>query len=52
MELPTSPLFKLGKLLITPGALEGLQASGDSPWVFLRGTWLAIGAKLTRRTSD
>jgi len=28
-------MFKLGQLLVTPGALEALQASGQSPWVFL-----------------
>lgn len=35
MKIPSKPLFKLGQLLITPGALETLQASGQSPWVFL-----------------
>ena len=35
VDLPTHPLFKLGKLLITPGALQALQASGDSPWGIL-----------------
>lgn len=35
MKIPNRPLFKLGQLLVTPGALEALQASGQSPWVFL-----------------
>ncbi|MBY0522809.1 MAG: hypothetical protein K2R98_05405 [Gemmataceae bacterium] len=33
--MPSKPLFKLGQLLVTPGALEALQASRQSPWVFL-----------------
>ncbi|MBY0523626.1 MAG: hypothetical protein K2R98_09505 [Gemmataceae bacterium] len=33
--MPTNPLFKLGRLLMTPGAMEALQASRQSPWAFL-----------------
>ena len=35
MEIPNLILFKLGRLLMTPGALTALQASGQSPWAFL-----------------
>ena len=35
MEISSNVLFKLGRLLITPGALEALQGSGESPWSFL-----------------
>ena len=35
MKIPSNPLFKLGQVLLTPGAIEALQASGQSAWVFL-----------------
>jgi len=35
VEIPNLILFKLGQLLVTPGALDALQVSGQSPWVFL-----------------
>ncbi len=34
MDIPPIK-FKIGQLVITPGALEALQDSGESPWVFL-----------------
>lgn len=49
MDLPSKPLFKLGQVLLTPGALDLLQASGQSPWVFLarhlRGDWGDLDAE-------
>jgi len=30
-----SPLFKLGQVVATPGALEALEKAGQSPWEFL-----------------
>lgn len=30
------PLFSLGQLLITPGALQVLSAAAQSPWALLR----------------
>jgi hypothetical protein len=35
MEIPRLIGFKLGQVVITPGALEALRVSGESPWVFL-----------------
>lgn len=35
MKIPSEMLFKLGRLLATPGAAEALRASGESPWAFL-----------------
>jgi len=32
----TKPLFQLGQCVATPGALEALQAAGQSPAEFLR----------------
>jgi len=49
MLLPSNPLFKLGQLFITPGALEALQVSGESPWTFLSrhlgGDWGDVSAE-------
>ncbi len=49
MNLPKNPLFKLGRLLMTPGAMEELQASGESPWTFLArhmtGDWGEVDAE-------
>lgn len=43
MDMPNNPLFKLGQVLVTPGASEVLRASGQSLWVYLarhlRGDW-------------
>jgi hypothetical protein len=33
--IPTKPLFKLGRVVLTPGAAEVLDASDQSPWTFL-----------------
>jgi hypothetical protein len=30
-----SGLFKLGQVVATPGALEALERTGESPWAFL-----------------
>jgi hypothetical protein len=35
VEIPRIFNFKIGKVVITPGALEALRESGESPWVFL-----------------
>ena len=55
MEIPNKPLFKLGRLLITPGALDALQISGQSPWTFLarhlRGDWGDLDAE-DKRLND
>lgn len=49
MKIPSNPLFKLGRLLMTPGAVEALQASGQSPWAFLTrhmtGDWGDVDAE-------
>lgn len=56
MKFPSNPLFKLGQLLVTPGALEALQASGESPWVFLTrhliGDWGELCAEDKRLNDD
>lgn len=31
----SNPLFRLGQILATPGALEALQKAGQAPWEFL-----------------
>jgi hypothetical protein len=42
-----NPLFDLGRIVATPGALEALQAAGQSPGEFLarhvRGDWGDLG---------
>jgi len=49
------PLFPLGKLVATPGALAALQKAGQSPAEFLsmhvRGQWGDFPRKIARRTS-
>jgi hypothetical protein len=35
VEIPTNPLFKLGRVVMTPGAITALSASNESPWSFL-----------------
>jgi len=49
MILPATPLFKLGQLLVTPGAMTALQVSGESPWSFvarhLAGEWGDLGSE-------
>jgi hypothetical protein len=38
-----NPLFKLGRVVATPGAIEALSHAGQTPWEFLarhaRGDW-------------
>ena len=49
------PKFPLGQLVATPGALEALQAAGQSPAVFLArhqvGDWGEVDAE-DRRAND
>lgn len=33
--IEVKPLFKLGQVVATPGALEALKRAGQSPWEFL-----------------
>jgi len=44
----TKPLFELGELVSTPGALEAMQLSGQSSWDFLSrhvaGDWGIVDA--------
>src|SRR5262249_54363210 len=51
----TQPKFHLGKVLATPGALEALDASGQSPAYFLsrhvRGDWGDLSEE-DRRLND
>jgi hypothetical protein len=35
VDIPSIFNFRLGQVVITPGALEALRESGESPWVFL-----------------
>ncbi len=35
MVIPSNRLFKLGRVVLTPGAAEVLDASGQFPWTFL-----------------
>ena len=55
MDMPNNPLFKLGQVLVTPGAIEVLRASGHSAWVFLarhlRGDWGELSAE-DKRLND
>ena len=43
-----TPLFKLGQVVATPGALESLEKAGQSPWEFLSrhagGDWGTVDA--------
>jgi hypothetical protein len=44
-----TPLFKPGRVVATPGALEALERSGQSVWVFLSrhlaGDWGVVDAE-------
>jgi hypothetical protein len=43
------PLFKLGAVVATPGALAALEKANQQPWEFLarhvQGDWGAVGAE-------
>jgi hypothetical protein len=43
------PLFKLGQVVGTPGALEALEKAGQTPWEFVSlhvaGNWGVVGAE-------
>lgn len=43
------PLFKLGQVVATPGALAALEEAGQAPWEFLsrhvQGDWGDVGAE-------
>ncbi len=51
----STPLFSLGRLVATPGALEALQRSGQSPTAFLArhvsGDWGDVSAE-DKRLND
>jgi hypothetical protein len=44
-----NPLFKLGQVVATPGALEALERASQTPWEFLSlhvaGNWGAVDAE-------
>jgi hypothetical protein len=44
-----NPLFKLGQVVATPGALEALEKAQQTPWEFLSrhvaGDWGVVGAE-------
>ena len=43
------PLFKLGQVVATPGALEALERVGQTPWQLVAldavGTWGVVGTE-------
>ncbi len=43
------PLFKLGAVVATPGAIAALEKAGQQPWEFLarhvQGDWGVVGAE-------
>ena len=45
----SKPLFRLGQVLSTPGALEALEKAGQTPWEFVAlhaaGNWGVVGAE-------
>jgi len=47
--IPNNPRFKLGHVVVTPGAAEVLEASDQSPWCFLirhmAGDWGDVDAE-------
>jgi hypothetical protein len=51
-----SPLFKLGQVLATPGALEALAKTGQSVWEFVSrhaaGDWGVVGAEDAEANND
>jgi len=50
------PLFSLGRVVSTPGALEALQRCGQSPWEFLsrhvQGDWGEVDAEDKQANDD
>jgi hypothetical protein len=44
------PLFSLGQIVATPGALEALKDAGQAPTVFLQrhviGDWVTVARKM------
>jgi hypothetical protein len=48
IKLDFEPLFPLGRLVATPGAIEAMQDAGDAPGTFLsrhiRGDWGEVDA--------
>jgi hypothetical protein len=50
--LTARPKFPLGRLVATPGALEAMEQSGQSPGFFLDRHVQATGERSTTRTSD
>jgi hypothetical protein len=45
-----APLFRLGQVVATPGALEALQEAGQDPRALLQRHRPGTGAKCQRRT--
>lgn len=49
-------LFKLGRVVATPGALEALERTGESPWSFLSrhiiGDWGVVSKEDQEANSD
>jgi hypothetical protein len=54
--IPTNPLFKVGRVVLTPGAAEVLDASDQSPWTFLirhmSGDWGELAADDKQRNDE
>jgi len=44
-----NPLFKLGQVVATPGALEALETANQTPWEFITlhvaGNWGVVGTE-------
>lgn len=49
-QIERTPLFDLGQLVATPGALAGLEKAGRTRWSFYRAMFGAIGANCLKRT--
>jgi hypothetical protein len=56
MEIQLAPKFSLGQLVATPGALEAMQQSGQTPDFFLQrhgtGDWGEVGEKDGRLNNE
>src|ERR1039457_68229 len=50
------PLFKLGQVVATPGALEALEQTHQTPWEFVSlhvaGKWGVVGAEDTEANNQ